>query len=205
MILRIVSGRLRADGIEALRDVPDTVLQAPDPTRDARAPSEPIRSFLAVDPPGREVVAVTLWSDVAGARDALDAEQAGLARAAIPPSVASFGNPVHFDIESSWIERSPSPPAMLRIAVGRFTKPGAYLEMEEALRERLPTLGEDMIVACAGRRMVDRSVEVLFFSGWRREPEDLRLDEPVWTDISLRYDEFSVRVYVAPRVLAVRG
>lgn len=203
MILRMISGRLRPDGLARLRDAGEPVAR---PRRyEATTVAEPARSILAVDPAGRDLLAVTVWADVAGARDALDAELAGLARAAVPAEVATFGNPTHFDIESSWLERGPEDPAYLRVAIGRFTKPGAHLEMEEQLRQRMSQLDEDMVVACVGRRMVDRSVDVLFLSGWRRRPIDIELGEAIWSDISLRYDQFSVRVYLAPRLVAVQA
>jgi hypothetical protein len=58
-------------------------------------------------------------------------------------------------------------------------------------------LGDELLEAYVGRRMRGRSVEVMFLTVWASAPEDRPLDEPIWPDISARYQAFSVETYRA--------
>jgi len=101
----------------------------------------------------------------------------------------------HFEVDESIRRQSDEQPVALRIATGRFSKPGADAEMQDLLRERAPLIGDAMAEAWVGRRLTGREVEVTFVSAWRRLPEDHALDEAFWPDIALRYDQFAVEVY----------
>ena len=61
-----------------------------------------------------------------------------------------------------------------------------------------------MTESAVGRRIVERSIEVLFFSAWAREPTRWQLGRAFWTDIALRYDELSIRVCTPVRPLVSR-
>jgi hypothetical protein len=101
----------------------------------------------------------------------------------------------HFEIDDSFIRRSEAHTIAIRLATGRFSRPGADAQMQALLRERAPLIGEEMTEAYVGRRMVGPAVEVTFVSAWSRPPTDRPLEEAFWPDIALRYDEFRVEVY----------
>jgi hypothetical protein len=137
-----------------------------------------IRAHLGADRATGELVEVTVWGDPEAAR----------------PAAGDSGRAAYFDIGSTWLEWSRDEPAAFRLAVARFTRPGADLEMVTALRDRMPLVGDDVTESAVGRRLVDRAVEIVFFSAWAREPSGWRLDRALWPDISVRCDEFGVRV-----------
>ena len=147
-----------------------------------------IRAHLGVDRASGELVEVAVWDDAEAARSA----------------GGNGADAAYFDVGSTWLEWSRDEPVAFRLAVGRFTKPGSDLEMLTALRQRVPLVGDDMTEAAVGRRIVGRSVEVLFFSAWAREPGERPLDHAFWEDISLRYDEFAVRVCSPTRPVVSR-
>ena len=103
--------------------------------------------------------------------------------------------PSHFEVDETIHRGSDDEPVAVRIATGRFSKPGADIEMLDLLRERVPLVGDEMCEAYVGRRIVERMVDITFISTWRRFPADRRLDETFWQDIALRYDSFSVDVF----------
>jgi hypothetical protein len=137
-----------------------------------------IRAHVGVDRTSGETVEVTVWDDAEAARSA-DGHGAD----------ASY-----FDVGTTWLEWSREEPVAFRLAVGRFSKPGADQEMLAALRERVALIADDVTESAVGRRLADRAVEVVFFTAWARETDQLRLDRPFWPDMSLRYDDFEVRV-----------
>jgi len=102
-----------------------------------------------------------------------------------------------FEVDDTIRRDSDDEPVAIRIATGRFSKPGADAEMQNLLRQRAPLIGDEMAEAWVGRRLNGREVEVTFVSAWRRLPPDLSLEEAFWPDIALRYDEFAVEVYSA--------
>jgi hypothetical protein len=138
-----------------------------------------------------ELVEVTLWNEVDAARAALPAPIVG-----VDPPIA-----VDFDVGDTWFRRSDAPPVALRTDIGRFSRRGSDVEMIDLVRERIPTIGDEMLEAAVGRRVVGGAVEVLFFSTWAREPADRPVEAPFWPDRSLRYDDFRIRVVtpLAPR------
>jgi hypothetical protein len=101
----------------------------------------------------------------------------------------------HFEVDETILRRSDDAPIAIRVFLGRFSKPGADIEMQELLRRRAPLLGDEMTEAYVGRRMIGRAVEVAFISAWRELPSDRQLEDPFWPDIVLRYDEFEIAVY----------
>jgi heme-degrading monooxygenase HmoA len=191
MILRIVRGRVLpgrlgtlAEGF-ATRFVPV-----------ARATPGLVRFHVAVRPDGdgHELVVVTFWSSVEAAIAAYggDIEAVrtldGLGRDAELESVA------YFEVDESQLRRSTADAAVLRITVGT-TMQGADAAIQQDLRSRLHELDGDLSEAYVGRRIQGTEVEVAFVSAWQRVPDGRHLDQPIWPDISARYDAFSIATY----------
>ena len=142
----------------------------------------------------RKVVVISYWSsaEAASKGDANQSSPLAIARQHLRDVHVA-----HFEVDDTIRRDSDDEPVAIRIATGRFSKPGADAEMQNLLRQRAPLIGDEMAEAWVGRRLSGREVEVTFVSAWRRLPPDLSLEEAFWPDIALRYDEFAVEVYSA--------
>lgn len=140
----------------------------------------------------RDVVVVSHW---ASAEAAAQADVTQTSPYAIARRHLGEIEVVHFEADESIRRHSDDEPMAIRIATGRFSKPGADAEMQDLLRQRAPLIGDEMAEAWVGRRLTGRAVEVTFVSTWRRLPDDRPLGEAFWPDIALRYDQFVVEVY----------
>jgi hypothetical protein len=140
----------------------------------------------------RDVVVVSHWASAEAAAhgDVTQTSPYALARRLLGEVEV-----LHFEVDESIRRHSDDEPMAIRLATGRFSKPGADAEMLNLLRQRAPLIGDEMAEAWVGRRLSGRAVEVTFVSTWRRLPEDRRLDMAFWPDIALRYDQFAVEVY----------
>jgi hypothetical protein len=188
VILRIVRGRVDPGHLAALRDALTDERSAL--ARD-RAGATRFHAGVRPDQDGLELITIGYWSTTAAGR-AAELPEVGSLDGRTPG--VQIEETVHFEVEAP-ILRDLADPAALRIATGRFSKPGADIEMQELIRQRAPFIGNEMSEAYVGRRLVGRAVEVTFVSAWSREPDDRSLREPFWPDIALRYDRFWVRVY----------
>jgi hypothetical protein len=162
-----------------------------------------VRAHLAVRPDGdrHEVVGVTFWTNPESAQQALGSD---LSDPVLLGDLAAFVDlrpATYFEVDETVLRRSERDPVALRLTIGRFSRPGSDRLMQDLLRERAPLIDDDMTEAYVGRRVDGRHVEVTFVSAWQRIPEEMPLDQPFWPDISTRYDEFFLAVYV-PLVLA---
>jgi hypothetical protein len=197
VILRVTRGRGTAADVAALRAVLDARLGPAAGER--RGPerfhlgSRPAPAAGAADGE-REVIIVSHWTSA-------EAAAAGDAHAVSPMIFARDHlhdlQVAHFEVDDTIRRHSDARPAAIRLATGRFSRPGADAEMQNLLRERLPAIGDEMAEAWVGRRLKGRAVEVTFVSTWGRLPADRPLDAAFWPDIALRYDQFVVEVYSA--------
>jgi hypothetical protein len=175
--------------VEVLRRALDDLLRS-----GAGEADVPTRFHLATRPSGAliDVLIASFWAsaEAAAHADAIETSPLSLARKRLAKVHAA-----HFEVDETILRRSDEEAVAIRVFVGRFSKPGADIEMLELLRRRAPSLGDEMTEAYVGRRMVGRAVEVAFISTWRELPSDRRLEDPFWPDIVLRYDEFEIAVY----------
>jgi heme-degrading monooxygenase HmoA len=196
MILRIVRGRVRA---ARLRSVADRFERRYAPV--ARTTPGLQRYHVAVRPDGEdhELVVVTFWSSVEAALAAyggnldtdltLDQVSGGddAATGVEGSSVA------YFEVDETQLRSSTADAAALRITVGRVRQ-GLDAAIQHELRERMRDLDAGLSEAYVGRRILGTEVEVAFVSAWQK-PADRRLDQPIWPDISGRYDAFEIAVF----------
>ena len=191
MILRLIRGRGGSTEVEALRAA----------LRDRLGPSSgevagPVLFHLATRTAGSslDVLVTAFWAtaEAAAAGDRREISPWTLARR----HLADVGAQV-FEVGDMVLRRSDDVPALIRVATGRFSKPGADIEMLDLLRQRAPLLGVEMSEAFVGRRIVERAVEITFVSAWRTVPPEGALEESFWPDIALRYDEFEIGLYRA--------
>ena len=191
MILRVIRGRTDRGRVEAFRAaLVETLGDGPTPT------TGPDRYHLGVRPAGEEldVLLLACWPSAEAAADSD-------ARDVSPMRVASRYldrvDITHFEVDMNLLRDPDVRPMALRVATGSFVRPGGDIQMQELLRARMPLLGAEMTEAYVGRRLHGRAVDVTFISAWQAIPPEHSLDEPFWSDISVRYDEFSVEVYRA--------
>lgn len=144
-----------------------------------------------------EIVVIAHWSS---AEAAAIGDAMGISPLATVRRLIRDVEVVHFEVDETIRRHSDDPAVALRIATGRFSRPGTDAEMQELLRQRSPSIGDEMSEAWVGRRISGRAVEVTFISAWRRLPTDRSLEEAFWPDIALRYDQFVVEVYTAAGV-----
>ena len=198
MILRAIRGRASTDELAAFhRALAETL------GRDAAEQRGPEQYHLASRPAVAhseasgldaelEALVISRWSSA-------EAAASGDARKVSPLVIAQRHlhdlTVEHFEIDDSFIRRSDAHPVAIRLATGRFSRPGADAQMQALMRERAPLIGDEMTEAYVGRRMVGPAVEVTFVSAWSRPPADRPLEEAFWPDIALRYDVFRVEVY----------
>jgi hypothetical protein len=189
VILRVIRGRGDQARAAALRaELIERLGPGPIPT------DGPDRYHLGAreGAAGLEVLALACWPSA-------EAAAAGDAREISPLRIAARHldqvQVAHFEIDVNVLRDADVHPAVLRVATGRFSSPGADIQMQELLRERVPTIGDEMTEAYIGRRILERDVDVAFVSAWRGLPSEGRLEDPFWPDISLRYDTFDVEVY----------
>jgi hypothetical protein len=189
MILRVIRGRADDDRLAALRAaLNDRLGGGPD------AEFGPDRHHLGVRPGDGhdEVLLLACWRSA-------EAAAAGDARNVSPWRLASQHledvRIEHFEIDRNVLRDPGARPIALRVATGRFSRPGGDIRMQELLRERLSAVGPEMTEAYVGRRLLGRTVDVTFVSVWQARPAGQQLEDPFWPDISIQYDEFSVEVY----------
>jgi len=199
VILRVMRGRGGRDRVVSLRDALDAELRSSGPGRRGPErfhlgwrPTLASEAASQADEADRDVVVVSHW---ASAEAAAQADVMQTSPYAIAMRHLGEIEVVHFEVDESIRRHSDDQPVAIRLATGRFSKPGADAEMQNLLRQRAPLIGDEMAEAWVGRRLTGRAVEVTFVSTWRRLPDDRRLDEAFWPDIALRYDQFAVEVY----------
>jgi heme-degrading monooxygenase HmoA len=99
-----------------------------------------------------------------------------------------------YEVDESTVRMVDATPAVFRTSAG-WIELGPDVEIQQELRSRMHDLPVELLEAYVGRRMRGQSVEVAFVSVWADEPTGHRLGEPIWPDISTRYDEFRIETY----------
>ena len=193
MILRLIRGRAGRAELEALRAALARTLGP-----DAAEAAGPAHWHMGTRGEGEELelLIMSTWAtaEAAARGDARSISPLRLAQAHLTRVDVE-----HFEIDDSLQRRSGLDPIAIRVATGRFSHHGTDIEMQDLLRERMPTIGDEMCEAYVGRRLDGLAVEVTFVSLWQRLPGDRALEDPMWPDIALRYDSFAVEVYAAVR------
>lgn len=191
MILRVIRGRAGPREVEALCEALATRLGA-----SASELGGPTRFHLATRAAGDELdVAIIVFWETAEAAAAADAR--GTSALMLSRDMLAQMSAAAFEIDGSILRHSDVQPVALRIATGRFSKPGSDIAMQELLRERAPLVGDEMTEAYVGRRIDGRAIEVTFVSLWQHIPDGVDLQAPFWPDIALTYDRFGVEVFTA--------
>lgn len=189
MILRVIRGRADREKVHALRRA---LIERLGPGPDGR--DGPDRYHLGIRP-SDDQVDVLLLACWRSAEAATDGDARGVSPLRLAARHLGHAEVEHFEIDMNVLRDAEVQPVALRVATGRFRRPGGHIQMQELLRQRLGSVGPEMTEAYVGRRLVGPSVDVTFVSAWRGVPAGQALEAPFWPDISIQYDEFNVEVY----------
>jgi hypothetical protein len=195
LILRVIRGRADRERIAALRAALIDRLGPGPHGRDGpdryhigtRLPAEDVAVGGQVD-----VLLLACWGS---AEAAAEGDARGVSPLRLATRHLGQAEVAHFEIEINLLRDADVRPAAIRVATGRFLRPGGDIEMQQLLRDRLASIGPEMTEAYVGRRLVGRTVDVIFVSAWQHLPARQSLEGPFWPDISIHYDEFDVEVY----------
>jgi hypothetical protein len=190
LILRVISGRIAAGQLDAVRSALE---------RDyvPAALSRPgLQRFLVATRPasdGHEIAMMTVWADVDSAMKAyrgnLDARSTldGIGHGETLDRVD------YYEVDISEVRLRSGVPRHLRLTSGSVGQ-GLDADIQRSLRQRLGDLEDEAVEAYVGRRVKGNVVEIAFVSTWTEGPARA-LDQPIWPDISASYDSFVVGVY----------
>lgn len=191
MILRVVRGRIRPGMLDDVmgvyrRDYVPIAERTPGLERYAIA-------VQAIDD-GHALAAMTVWATIDSAMRAyggdlemprtLDGRKHG----------EEMTDVDYYEVEPGGVHRRPGAPALLRLTSGTVTR-GLDADIQQELRRRLPSLPPEALEAYVGRRVQGTEVEIAFVSTWAGTPGDASLEEPIWPEISGRYDTFRVELF----------
>lgn len=193
MILRVVRGRIRPgerdDVLARMRSDYEPLLAA--------TPGL-LRFVLGLRPSeggGDRLAAMSIWESLDAVHAAYGGDLAaprtmdGRDRGAIYDSVA------YYELEA---HRTAGPdgaaPRLLRVTAGTVGR-GLDADVQGALRQRLPELPAEAVEAYVGRRVLGATVEIAFMSTWAATPDGISLEDPIWPDISSRYESFALELH----------
>jgi len=162
----------------------------------ARATPGLVRYHAAVRPEGdsHRLLVVTFWTAVEAALAAYGGDLDTPRTLDGSDPHATLTDVAYFEVDESRIRRADTHPAVLRLTVGRVAQ-GIDAGIQQELRARLHEVEEGMSEAYVGRRFVGSDVEVAFVSTWSEPLPGRALDQPIWPDISSRYDAFEVETF----------
>lgn len=100
----------------------------------------------------------------------------------------------YYEVEPAGVHRRPGSPRFLRLTSGTVTR-GLDADIQQDLRRRLSSLPPEALEAYLGRRVIGTEVEIAFVSTWAATPGGVSLEEPIWPEISGRYDTFRAELF----------
>lgn len=191
MILRVVNGHAPAGTLGA---VTDSLRRSYVPM--ARQQPGLDRFLIAARPAGEnhELALMTVWADVEAAIAAYGGDLAAVRTLDGARHGAVLTDVDYYEVDAAAARRAAGAPLFLRLTAGSVGS-GLDADIQRELRSRLAGLGPEVVDAYVGRRVRGSSVEIAFVSTWASESAERPLDQPLWPDISERYETFGVRVF----------
>ena len=192
VILRVVSGRVRPSALDRV-------------SASFRAQYVPVaertiglvRYLIGACPTAdgeHDLAVMTIWTRVDHALSALDGDLSAVRTLDGANHGEQLTSVVHYELDQAAdADSGGGRPTLVRTAIGRVAR-GLDADVQQQLRRHMPELPGEACEAWIGRRVVDDDVEIAFVSTWTEAPVERPLDEPLWTDVADRYDEFQVSV-----------
>jgi hypothetical protein len=191
LILRVVSGRIPAGRLDAVRA---SLERAYVPAAEAKPGLERFIVATRSAADEHEIAMMTVWADV---DSALQAYGGDLTAASTLDGIGhgeTLDHVEYYEVDISEVRRRAGIPRLLRLTAGSVGQ-GLDADIQRMLRERLGTIEHEAVEAYVGRRVTGNIVEIAFVSTWTEAPPNRALDQPIWPDISASYDRFVVGVY----------
>jgi hypothetical protein len=100
----------------------------------------------------------------------------------------------YYEVDEGVIRHDAVEPAFLRLTAGTVAR-GLDADIQQELRRRLVDLPPAVAEGYIGRRVLKDVVEIAFVSSWSGDHDRASLEQPIWPQISTRYDSFRVTVF----------
>lgn len=191
MILRIVGGRIRHGRLDS---VTAAYANSYYPVA-MRTPG--LELFLIGIRPqddGHGLAAMTLWSTVEAALDAYQGDLTSLRTVDASEHGEDLERVDYYEIDDAVIRREGVDQSYLRLTAGTVAR-GLDADIQQDLRRRLVELPGEVAEGYVGRRVLGDVVEIAFVSTWSSAKDRESLEEPIWPQISTRYDTFRIEVF----------
>jgi hypothetical protein len=204
MILRVVNGHVPDGRFDA---VVDAFRRGYVPiARNAEGLDRYVVAARPASRGGHELVSMTIWSTVEAALAAYGGNVTSVRTLDDRGHGETLSRVDYYEIDEGGARRQgevagqgeapgrTGTPARLRLTAGSVAR-GLGADIQQELRLRLPELPPEAIEAYVGRRVLGAAVEIALVTMWSAAPAGMALDQPLWPDISNRYDAFRVAVF----------
>lgn len=191
MILRVVTGRVPPGRLSAVREAYELGYRPV--AEQATGLARWLVATHGDDAAGHDLAALTLWATVESALSAYGGSLDAVRTLDGSDHGERLTEVDYYEVDADAARRRSGRPSHLRLTAGRVAR-GLDADIQQDLRRRLPALPSEALEAYVGRRVLEDEVEIAFVSTWVSVPDGMRLDVPLWPDISARYDSFRLEV-----------
>lgn len=191
MILRIVSGRIRHGRLGSVTEA-YTANYYPIAMRTAGLDAFIVGVRPLDDDHG--IAAMTVWSTVESALVAYGGDLSAMRTLDAAKHGEELDRVDYYEIDDAWVRHDGVEPSHLRLTAGTVAR-GLDADIQQELRGRLVDLPAELAEGYVGRRVLGDVVEIAFVSTWSAAGDRASLEEPIWPDISSRYDTFRIQVF----------
>ena len=191
VILRIVSGRIRPGRLASVSDAYTTRYN------DVAMDTAGLDRFLVATRPvdeGHELASMTLWRTVEAALAVYQGNLSAMRTLDDREHGEELTHVDYYEVDDGVLRHQGVESAFLRLTAGTVAR-GLDADIQQELRRRLVDLPADVAEAYVGRRVLKALVEIAFVSTWSPGTERPPLKDPIWPDISSRYDAFRIAVF----------
>jgi hypothetical protein len=191
LILRIVSGRIRKGRADA---VARAYKKSYYPVAMRTPGLDGFGIGIAPLDGDHAIAAMTRWRTVEAALAAYEGDLSARRTVDAKTHGEELTHVDYYEVDDATIQREGVDASHLRLTAGTVAR-GFDADIQQELRRRLGELPPEVAEGYVGRRVLGDVVEIAFVSTWSASPDRTRLEEPIWPQISSRYDTFRVSVF----------
>jgi hypothetical protein len=191
VILRVVSGRIRPGRLAAVNTAYTTRY------RDVAMGTAGLDRFLVATRPSgdeHELASMTLWRTVEAALAVYEGNLSAMRTLDDREHGEELTRVDYYEVDEGVMRNDHVEPAFLRLTAGSVAR-GLDADIQQELRRRLVDLPPTVAESYIGRRVLKDVVEIAFVSSWSGDHDRASLEQPIWPEISNRYDAFRVSVF----------
>jgi hypothetical protein len=191
VILRIVSGLIRHGRLDSVAEAYATTYH---PVAMGMAGLD--RFLVGVRPHGDEhkLASMTVWQTVETALAAYAGDLSAKRTLDDRGHGEELTDVDYYEVEDAVVHHDGVDPAYLRLTAGTIAR-GLDADIQQELRRRLSDLPDELAEGYVGRRVLGNVVEISFVSTWSAARDRDSLSDPIWPEISTRYDGFRIDVF----------